>query len=163
MPQRLPALTVTIAKSVGAPSGLVAGQAWESEPNPVLSEYQRAKTGALFTAASVGGAVAAGGDPGPWRALGDRLGEAYQIADDLRDAVCTPEELGKPAGQDEALSRPNAVSEFGIEGALARLQQLLGEAVDSIPECPGAPDLQKLVLLQAKRLTPKQLAPASVA
>lgn len=162
-PQRLPALTVTVARAVGTPAGLVAGQAWESEPNPELIAYQRAKTGALFVAASVAGAVAAGSDPGPWRGLGERLGDAYQIADDLRDAVCTPEELGKPAGQDEALGRPNAVAEFGIDGALARLQQLLGEAVDSIPDCPGAPDLQQLVLLQAKRLTPKRLAPASVA
>jgi geranylgeranyl diphosphate synthase type II len=162
-PNRLPALTATVARAVGSPSGLVAGQAWESEPNPSLGDYQRAKTGALFVAASVAGAVAAGSDPGPWRGLGDRLGEAYQIADDLRDAVCTPEELGKPAGQDEALGRPNAVATYGLDGALGRLQQLLGDAVDSIPDCPGAPDLQKLVLLQAKRLTPKQLAPASVA
>ncbi len=163
MPQRLPALTATIARSVGAPNGLVAGQAWESEPDPDLGQYQRAKTGALFVAASVAGAVSAGADPGPWRCLGDRLGEAYQVADDLRDALCTPEELGKPAGQDEALGRPTAVAEFGLEGACTRLQHLLDEAVDSIPDAPGATELQQLVLLQAKRLAPKRLAPASVA
>ena len=162
-PQRLPALTAIIARAVGAPRGLVAGQAWESEPDPVLSEYQRAKTGGLFTAATVSGAVAAGADPGPWRGLGDHLGEAYQIADDLRDAFCTAEELGKPVGQDEALGRPNAVEEFGVDGALGRLQQTLNAAVDSIPDCPGAAELQQLVLLQGKRLTPKQLAAVSVA
>lgn len=163
MPHRLPALTVTVARSVGTPGGLVAGQAWESEPDPDLGRYQRAKTGALFVAASVAGAVSAGADPGPWRTLGDRLGEAYQVADDLRDAICTPEELGKPVGQDEALGRPTAVAEFGLEGACARLEQLLGEAVDSIPAAPGATELRQLVLLQAKRLTPKRLVPASVA
>ncbi|CAE7844327.1 crtE [Symbiodinium necroappetens] len=163
MPQRLPALSVTVARAVGVPGGLVAGQAWESEPRPDLARYQRAKTGALFVAASVAGAVAAGADPGPWRGLGERLGEAYQIADDLRDALCTPEELGKPVGRDAALGRPSAVAEFGLEGAGARLQQLLGAAVDAIPAVPGAPELQQLVLLQAKRLTPKRLAPVSVA
>ena len=35
----------------------------------------------------VAGAAAAGADPEPWRALGRRLGEAYQVADDLRDVA----------------------------------------------------------------------------
>lgn len=157
-PERLGPMMVTLCRAAGAPSGLVAGQAWESETSPDLGAYHQAKTGSLFTAATLGGAMAAGADPGPWRALGDRLGEAYQVADDLRDVACTPEELGKPIQQDESLDRPNAVAELGVDGALARLNGLLTEASDSIPECAGAAMLRELVKLQAKRLIPKKLA-----
>ena len=156
-PERLGPLAATMARAAGAPAGLVAGQAWELEDNAVLEEYHRAKTGALFTAATTAGAISAGADPGPWLCLGGRLGEAYQIADDLRDVAADPVEIGKPVLQDALWQRPNAVAELGVEGALARLQRLLQEAVDSIPNCRGAQSLRELVLLQAKRLVPKRL------
>ncbi len=70
-PERLARLLGTIAQSVGMPHGIVAGQAWECESRVALADYQRAKTGALFSAATVAGAEAAGEAPGPWRALGE--------------------------------------------------------------------------------------------
>jgi geranylgeranyl diphosphate synthase type II len=160
-PARLGPLVITIAQAVGMPSGIAAGQAWESEPKPDLSVYQRAKTGALFSAATVAGAIAAGADPQPWRALGEALGEAYQIADDLLDAVSAPEDAGKPVGQDSALGRPSAVAAYGIDGALALLESLAREAADSIPECPGAVPLRALIAQEAKRLVPKSLSKAA--
>ena len=48
--------------------------------------------------------------PEPWRTLGEKLGEAYQVADDLRDVLCDADELGKPIGQDAARDRPNAAA-----------------------------------------------------
>ena len=161
-PRRLPGLVAALARASGMPGGIVAGQGWESEDEIDLAPYHRAKTGALFVAATRMGALAAGADPMPWRALGEKLGEAYQVADDLRDALSTPEELGKPAGQDGLHARPNAVTELGVGGAAARLEGLLAEATDSIPECRGAESLRKLVRVQAKRLTPAKLAPAGV-
>jgi len=158
VPGRLGQLVITVAQAVGMPSGIAAGQAWESEPKPDLSVYQRAKTGALFTAATVAGAIAAGADPQPWRALGECLGEAYQIADDLLDAVAGAEEAGKPVGQDSALDRPSAVRAYGIEGALDLLESLAREAADSIPDCPGAVPLRGLIAQEAKRLVPKSLS-----
>ena len=50
--QRLAPIIQTISQGVGAPFGIIAGQAWECEPQAVLSDYQRAKTGALFSAAT---------------------------------------------------------------------------------------------------------------
>jgi geranylgeranyl diphosphate synthase type II len=73
-PARLAPLMTTIAAGTGMPFGIVAGQAWECEPKVNLSDYQRAKTGALFAAATAAGAQAAGADPARWRALGERLG-----------------------------------------------------------------------------------------
>jgi geranylgeranyl diphosphate synthase type II len=156
-PQLLVPLMGAITRGVGMPFGIVAGQAWESEPNPPAERYRCAKTGALFVAATAAGALAAGADPAPWRALGHRLGEAYQVADDLLDAVSNAAECDKPVGRDAALGRPNAVSELGIGGAVRRLESLIAAAVDSIPACTGEAELRELVRLQAVRLAPKRL------
>lgn len=114
---RLPALMACLSRGVGMPGGIVAGQAWECEPAPDLREYQRAKTGALFAAAAAGGALAAGAEPEGWRRFGEALGEAYQIADDLRDVMLDEATLGKPSGQDLALDRPSVVRSLGRGGA----------------------------------------------
>jgi geranylgeranyl diphosphate synthase type II len=157
-PDRLAPLLTTITRAVGMPGGLVAGQAWESEPYTPVEPYHRAKTGALFVAAVMAGAVASGADPLPWQVLGDKLGLAYQIADDLLDAVSTPEACDKPTGQDVALKRPNAVAELGLKGAYGRLESLVLEAVAAIPDCDGAKSLRDLVRMQATRLAPKHQA-----
>ena len=148
-------------RAVGSPHGIVAGQAWESEAAISLVDYQRAKTGALFVGATMAGAVAAGFDPRPWAALGAKLGEAYQVADDLRDILCDAEELGKPIGQDAARLRPNAAAQMGIGGARAHLESLVREAVQSIPDCPGAEELRTLIKAQTMQFFPKQLERAA--
>ena len=157
-PQRLAPLLMIVARSVGVPFGIVAGQAWECEPQVDIAHYHRAKTGALFAAASIAGAAAAGAECEPWRVLGEKLGEAYQAADDIRDAAGDEEEIGKPTGQDVVLGRPNMVVELGLDGAVKHLEQLVGEAIAAIPVCPGAADLRSLIKLEAKRLLPKKLA-----
>lgn len=157
-PARLPALLGVVAQGVGMPQGIVAGQAWECENRVVLSQYQRAKTGALFAAATMAGALSAGMAPEPWRALGDKLGEAYQVADDIRDVLADPAQLGKPVGQDRALGRPSAAQEQGLKGAVRCFDTLLQGAVDSIPACPGAPLLRHLLRLESERLVPQRMA-----
>ena len=159
-PERLASLLVTITESVGMPTGIVAGQAWECESRVVLAEYQRAKTGALFSAATVAGAEAAGQSAGPWHALGEYIGEAYQVADDIRDVVGTEESLGKPVGRDAVLGRPSAALELGLEGALNHFERLVGKAIASIPPCPGAAQLRSLMRSEVNRLLPREYATA---
>lgn len=154
---RLGALIAIITEAVSPPFGIVAGQAWESEPSIELSLYHRSKTGAMFVAAAMAGAAAVGADKSPWRALGDRLGEAYQIADDIRDYAMEEKALGKPAGQDAANARPNAVDSLGLRGAFDQLNDLIRDAADSVPDCDGADNLRALVYAQARRLAPKEL------
>jgi geranylgeranyl diphosphate synthase type II len=161
-PLRLGRLIHIVGRSVGVPRGIVAGQAWECEETADLAAYQQAKTGALFAAATEAGAAAAGWQGAPWRPLGAYLGEAYQVADDIRDAVCTAEEIGKPVHQDDAHDRPNAVRQLGLSGAIARLNALAGMAAHSIPNCPGAAELKALIKLESQRLLPKEL-PAQAA
>jgi geranylgeranyl diphosphate synthase type II len=156
-PHRLAPLVLTLARAAGSPFGIAAGQAFEAEPNVPLDRYHAAKTGALFIAATAGGAIAAGADPGPWRLLGDRLGAAYQIADDLYDA-CQEGDAGKPQGRDAALGRPNLVAEIGLLPAYGVLKETVAQAVAAIPPCPGSRALSGLVQAQATRLAPKALA-----
>ncbi len=157
-PQRLATLMLIVGRAAGAPLGIAAGQAWECEPSIDLAQYQQSKTGALFSAATVAGAAAAGHDAEAWRALGEYLGEAYQVADDLRDVVCSPEELGKPVGQDETYGRPNAVQRLGLDGAIARLDDLSRAAANAVPDCLGGVALRKHILSETQRLLPKELA-----
>ncbi len=153
-PDRALQLVAELARHTGAPYGICAGQAWESEPTVNLSAYHRAKTGALFVAATRMGALAAGHEAEAWEDLGARIGEAFQVADDLKDALLPSEATGKPAGQDAAHGRPNAVSEMGVAGAVSYLKDILAGAIASIPACPGEAALAQLVTAYAARMTP---------
>ncbi|PTE14860.1 geranylgeranyl pyrophosphate synthase [Fuscovulum blasticum DSM 2131] len=153
-PDRALRLVTELAQRTGMPGGICAGQGWESEPKVDLAAYHRAKTGALFIAATRMGALAAGQDPEAWEELGDRIGAAFQVADDLKDALESPESIGKPAGQDVAHGRPNAVTEMGVAGAIAHLKDILSGAIASIPACPGEAMLAGMVRAYAERMTP---------
>lgn len=154
---RLPGLLATLSKGVGLPMGIAAGQAWECESRVDLKAYQRAKTGALFAAAAMLGAQAAGAAPAPWQALGEALGEAYQVADDILDVVADPVQLGKPVGQDHALGRPCAPGEMGLDGAVRHFERLVDLARSAVPACPGQRRLQALVQQEVLRMVPVPL------
>jgi geranylgeranyl diphosphate synthase type II len=157
-PRQVGRLVGLLGAAVGARRGLCGGQGWELEPEVCVAQYHRAKTGALFAAATEAGALAAGCPGAPWRLVGERLGEAYQVADDLRDVACSSEELGKPVGRDAALGRPSAVSLLGLDGAIARLGELVRAAMDAVPECAGASALRRHIEAESVRLVPVTLA-----
>jgi geranylgeranyl diphosphate synthase type II len=150
-------LILLLTAAAGMPGGLIAGQAWESEPKVPLVAYQKAKTASLFTLATMSGALAANAPAEPWRLLGDRLGEAYQIADDLRDVSMTSEELGKPAGRDAALGRPSAAAQHGMVGAIDKVEGLVRGAIAAVPPCREPELLKTLILAELGRLLPKEL------
>lgn len=153
-PARAITLLDILGTRTGMPFGICAGQGWESESQIDLSAYHQAKTGALFIAATQMGAVAAGQEAEPWAELGARIGEAFQVADDLRDALCDEAALGKPAGQDDLHGRPNAVAAYGVQGAVKRFDDILGGAISSIPACPGEAALAQMVRAYADKLVP---------
>jgi geranylgeranyl diphosphate synthase type II len=150
-PRRSAQVLGIVGAGVGTPAGIVAGQSWECEPSVPSREYHRAKTGALFAAATMAGAAAVGSDPEPWRKLGECIGEAYQIADDLLDSCGDPDVIGKPIGQDALLDRPNVVTRMGVEGASARLRDIIGRAKAAVPACPGEDPLRQLIQQEAGR------------
>ena len=151
---RVMRLILSLAQRTGMPNGICAGQGWESEPVIDLGAYHRSKTAALFIAATEMGAISAGHDGEAWQDLGALIGEAFQVADDLRDALMDRETLGKPAGQDARHGRPSAVAELGVEGAKARLNDTLAGAIASIPSCPGEAALAHMIRKQADQFMP---------
>ncbi|MFB6109441.1 MAG: polyprenyl synthetase family protein [Halodesulfurarchaeum sp.] len=79
-------------------------------------ELARRKTGALFRTAAELGAIAADADAATVDAFGEyaeRVGIAFQIRDDVLDAVADAEDLGKPVEHDDAMDRPSIVRVTG--------------------------------------------------
>lgn len=156
-PDNLAKLIRIVSASVGAPRGIVAGQAWESEQRINLANYHQEKTGALFAAATMAGAASCGYAHEEWRHLGITVGESYQIADDIRDVCASVEEIGKPTGQDEANNRPNIAREIGVDGAVQLLKRMIAEAIEKIPECPGRGELQKQIAEEGQQFLPENM------
>ncbi len=148
-------VTVAIAQGVGARSGIVAGQAWESEPAPDISAYHHAKTAALFEAAAAAGALAGGGEAGAWGELGMRLGRAYQLADDIADWLGDSDTLGKPTGQDHVHGRPNAIHHFGPDEVEATFASAVRAVFGAIPSGEHAAWLRPWVERALGRLLPE--------
>jgi geranylgeranyl diphosphate synthase, type II len=141
-PLRLGRLVTTLSRGTGLPYGIIAGQGWESEPSIPTTLYRRAKTGALFEAAAVSGAISAGADDAEaWRAFGQRIGEAYQVADDMLDVLADSTSAGKPVGRDATLGRPNVACDLGLGASTRLFEQLVDAAITSIPDCQGRGEL----------------------
>lgn len=158
-PGQLARMLGIMSGAVGAVRGIVAGQAWESEPVPDLRQYHRSKTAALFEAATSAGAVAGGGDEDAWRKVGALIGEAYQTADDIGDVVGDPASLGKPVGQDAMLERPSAVVEYGLHGARERMRALVEQTIDAIPPCRDREAFADFARALATRLAARRRPP----
>jgi geranylgeranyl pyrophosphate synthase len=97
-----------------------------------LLEVNALKTGALITASAEIGAVAAGVPAtvcGAYRAYGQDVGEAFQIADDVLDLTATSDQLGKTPGKDAKLGKPTFPLVFGVEPARREAERLAEHAV----------------------------------
>ena len=88
--------------------------------------------------------------------MGEKIGEAYQVADDIRDVIAHPEELGKPTGKDVELGRMSSARELGLSGAVSYFDNLIDSAVNEIPDCKNIDNLQSLIRSEADRLVPKK-------
>lgn len=97
-----------------------------------VARLQALKTGRLIQYSAEAGAIL-GRAAAPIRqqiaAYGRDLGAAFQIADDLLDAIGTTEETGKTAGKDEAAGKATVVSLLGIERAATHARMLASQAV----------------------------------
>ncbi|MXV61364.1 polyprenyl synthetase family protein [Natronorubrum sp. JWXQ-INN-674] len=132
------------------------GEATELSAKPETeTEYMtlaRRKTGALFRAAAELGAIAADSDPVTVEALGEyaeRVGVAFQIRDDVLDAVADPDELGKPTGHDAALERPSVVqvTDLTPDEANARARAESERAIEALDRVEVAdPDARDYLL-----------------
>ena len=89
------------------------------------------KTGALITASLLIGAHAGGGDLSTLSALssfGEKVGRAFQIADDCLDLTGTEQRLGKRPGQDLAARKLTYPAIMGLSGSRQAALDLASEA-----------------------------------
>ncbi len=108
--------------------GVDAPQLSAAERSAVLSERNR-KTSAMMRLALTAGALACGTPAAEVSALahaGHRLGEAYQICDDLLDVRHTSMQTGKTAGQDLRHARPSH-GHADDQAALGQAQSMIEE------------------------------------
>jgi farnesyl diphosphate synthase len=142
-------LVGALAKAVGA-HGMVGGQMIDmlSEGKALTAEQitrlQALKTGRLIQFSVEAGAIL-GRAPAPQRhmlgAYGRDLGAAFQIADDLLDALGTPEETGKTTGKDAAAGKATLVAVLGPERARAQAEALSAQACAQLDSFGAKADL----------------------
>jgi geranylgeranyl diphosphate synthase type II len=149
---RRAAILRRLLRAVGPRHGLVAGQAWESEPEVDWRRYHTCKTVSLFEAAAACGALASGEDERPWSEIGRRFGAAYQIADDIADWRGDSVLMERALAEDRARWRPNIALDVGPEEAAVEVRRLLGEAMRLIPECVGRDRFREWLVATNARL-----------
>lgn len=138
-----------VAQAAGTTQALIGGQVLDlqSEGKRVTSEaleaIHRAKTGALIRCAVRLGPLLGGASESELAALtvyGEKIGLAFQIADDLLDETATTEELGKTAGKDLATDKATYTSLFGISEATRLAREVTVAAIEALQSLPRMPD-----------------------
>jgi geranylgeranyl diphosphate synthase type II len=146
-------LTLELARAAGS-RGVIGGQVEDLEgegkaPDAELLDYiHRHKTAALIRASVRMGGLCGAASPDALDALsryGECAGLAFQIADDILNVTSTPEQLGKPVGNDEQLKKLTYVAVHGLQASRDKADALIQEAVAAIRDLPGNP--QPLIAL----------------
>jgi geranylgeranyl diphosphate synthase type II len=97
-----------------------------------LYAIHRHKTGALLRTSLRAGAILAGANGEALASLsayGERIGLAFQIADDILNVEGDPELMGKKTGGDAALGKATFPRLIGIDASRARAATLVTEAI----------------------------------
>ena len=100
-----------------------------------IIRLQALKTGRLIQFSAEAGAILGRAAPvqrHQLAAYGRDLGAAFQIADDLLDAIGTTEETGKTAGKDAAAGKATLVAVLGPERARAQADMLATQAANHL-------------------------------
>lgn len=126
--------------------GVIAGQVVdiESEGGKIQSNKEETlkyihihKTSDLFKLSIRTGAIIAGADTEKLSILtnfAEKLGLAFQIADDILDETATFETLGKTPGKDKNAGKLTYVSLHGIDNAKCKLTCLFNECYDILKQ-----------------------------
>lgn len=139
-----PAIRLTLlqllANAAGAFTGMVAGQTLDLYAVPsgnqqtdenVITRLEEMKTGRLLRYACEAGAVL-GKAPLDVRqhlvTYSRKIGQAFQIADDILDREGDQKLVGKTLHKDDSQSKFTYVSYYGVEPARKLAQQLIAEA-----------------------------------
>lgn len=133
-------LGLELARSAGS-RGVIAGQVEDlaaegQAPNADLVKFiHMHKTAVLIKSSVRLGAIAAGASETELAKLstfGEKIGLAFQIADDILDETSSDEVLGKPAGSDIEHDKMTYVAVHGMEAAQAKVRELTFDAIAAL-------------------------------
>jgi geranylgeranyl diphosphate synthase type II len=137
---RLIAITREISLASGV-FGMIGGQVVDMESEgkdvdlPTLEYIHTHKTGALIRASVRTGAIYAKASEKRLKALtryGERVGLAFQIADDILDIVGSREEIGKDVGSDLKKGKKTFPSFYGLEESRKRAKEVADQALAAL-------------------------------
>jgi geranylgeranyl diphosphate synthase type II len=137
--QRTLQVIYELAHAIGTKNGMVGGQVVDLETTDATSDPARleyihsAKTGAFIRAALRSGAMltpASEHDLARVTAYGEKIGLAFQIADDLLDVLGSQAELGKTIGKDEQQHKATYPALHGLEASKLIASRLVEEACE---------------------------------
>lgn len=139
-PEKLIRLLFEYFQAAGA-YGVIAGQVVDIEsekqkpenPEKTLEYIHIHKTSDLFKLALRSGAIIADASDEQLKEIttfAEKLGFAFQIADDILDEISTFEEMGKTIGKDKNSGKLTYVSLYGLDKAKNDLTKLLDECLE---------------------------------
>lgn len=149
-----------VARRAGG-EGMIGGQILDLEAtaSPIPMErmelIHRKKTAELFTAALEFGAIVSKASPkslSEIEKLGQDLGLAFQIVDDVIDVIASQQKHGKALSSDEINGKTTYVSLLGLEKAQKAAEALLKKALLRIATLPNPEPLALLANSLVKRL-----------
>jgi len=137
----LAARAMTILSQKSGIYGMLGGQVVdvENEGQPLSKDkiefIHELKTGALIEASMMIGAILAGCSKEQVlvvRRIGQQIGLAFQIQDDILDVVGDEQKIGKPVKSDEKNNKTTYVSLVGVEKAKREVERLSNNAIETL-------------------------------
>ena len=138
-------LVRALAQAAGG-GGMVGGQMIDLAAAHGAADYETIavlegmKTGALIGFCCEAGAILAGRDAAfraSLRAFGRDVGLAFQVIDDVLDAVGDEAALGKKVGKDAAAGKATFLAALGVDGARREARALVDRAVARLDRFGG--------------------------
>ncbi len=160
-PARVVAAIGVLTAASGS-SGLVGGETIDilAEGKPITADLLEAihakKTGALIAASCEIGAIFGGGDQkaiAAMREFGQRIGLAFQIADDVLNEVGSAHLLGKAVGSDRERQKATFPALYGIEASRERARRETELALGALNLTRGSGFLADLSSFSVDRLS----------
>lgn len=133
-----------LSNGAGAFEGMVAGQTLdlyaetvkdEKEPLKLIENIEKMKTGCLLKYACEAGAVIGGANEKELEALrvyARKIGQTFQISDDILDAVGDEKKVGKTLKKDDLQNKLTFVSVLGLDEARRIEEKLTSEAKEAL-------------------------------
>ncbi len=130
--------------SAAGPSGMIAGQVAdiancnEGGKRETLDFINTYKTGALLKASILAGPIAQGTSQDIIEELSmysEKIGEAFQIVDDILDVIGDQQKIGKQIHSDEKNNKKTYVGIYGIEKSKKIVDTLIQAAFGHLKNC----------------------------